>query len=70
MPGEGRKDVSRMTRSNYAKCVEALQKVRQIIKDEYATAQELVKDEAASKAYDLTIEAEMLLESITPPWED
>jgi len=59
-----------MTRSDYAKCLKALQEIRQIIKGKYETVGELTQDEAASKAYSLTIRLEMLLDSMTPPWED
>ena len=59
-----------MTRSEYAKCLEALKTIRQIIKGKYETVGELSKDEAASKAYSMTIRLETILDSMTPPWED
>ena len=66
----GQKGCVDMTRSDYAKCLEALQKIRQILKGNYETIGELSKDEAASKAYSLTIRLETIIDSMTPPWED
>jgi len=59
-----------MTRSDYAKCVKALEQVRALIRDSYSTTAEMTKDEAASKAYSLTLDIEWELDRITPPWED
>ena len=58
-----------MTRKDFAKCVEALQTIRQCIKGK-RTAEELTQDETASAAYSMTIDLEDLLDSMTPPWED
>lgn len=59
-----------MKRSDYKKCQDALRKVRQVIRDGYSSWEELEKDAAAYKAYCLTVDAEMELDKITPPWED
>lgn len=62
--------MSEMTRSEYKKCIEELQRIRQIIKGGYRTVGELSKDESASKAYKLSIDLEVALDKMVAPWED
>ncbi len=70
LPGEGRKDVSTMTRQEYNECYEAIKKIRETIAGDRKTVGELSADQAALKAYKLTVDLEIALEMLVPPWGD